>query len=268
MTGSPSPRERWERAYAALRASEGRAGEESQLALPYLASGPLAAQWQIRARTYDRFVRAIVVPLERLRGRPLRILDLGAGAGWLAARLASRGHEALAFDLRLDAVDGLSAGRPFGRGAPGRFGRVAADFQALPVAHTVFDLAVFNASLHYATDCTKSLAEAKRSVAPGGSVTILDSPFYRRTESGDAMKREKERRTRTALPDLADGLLAMPFVEYFTPGRLAEAAAPLGLSFSRLRVRYPLRYELRGIVARLSGAREPSRFDIWKADVT
>lgn len=268
MTGSRSPRERWESAYAALRAREGRAGSQTQLALPYLASGPLAVQWRIRARTYDRFVRAVVVPLERYLGRPLRVLDLGAGAGWLAARLAARGHEALAVDLRLDGVDGLAAGRPLIRDVPGRVGRVAADFQALPVARAMFDLAVFNASLHYATDSTRALAEAKRAVVPGGRLAILDSPFYRSAGSGEAMKREKERRTRETLPDLADGLLALPFVEYFTAGRLAEVAAPLHLSFSRLRVRYPLRYELRGLVARLSGAREPSRFDLWMADVT
>ncbi|MFI5182203.1 MAG: class I SAM-dependent methyltransferase [Thermoanaerobaculia bacterium] len=268
MNGSPSPRERWENAYAALRAREGRAGEETQLAIPYLDSGPLAAQWRIRARTYDRFVRAVIAPLERRLGRPLCILDLGAGAGWLAARLAARGHRALAVDLRLDGVDGLAAGHPFGRGAPGRFARLAADFQALPFERAAFDVAVFNASLHYATNCTKALAGTKRAVAPGGHLVILDSPFYGSADSGEAMKTEKQQRTREALPDLADGLLALPFVEYFTAGRLAEIAAPLGLSFSRLRVWYPLRYELRGLVARLSGLREPSRFDLWTARVT
>ncbi|MGE5344607.1 MAG: class I SAM-dependent methyltransferase [Acidithiobacillales bacterium] len=267
MTAEPTPLARWQVAYAALRRSEGRGGSASaRLALPYVTTGPVAVQWRVRARTYDRFVGEVLAPLERSIGRPLAILDLGAGDGWLSARMAERGHFALAFDIRLDAVDGLGAGADFARRIGRGFARVAAPFDALPVGDAAFDLAVFNASLHYASDLSRALAEARRAVRTGGRIAILDSPFYRRPEAGEAMVREKERRTRETFPDLADGLLALRTIEYLTPERLAAAASPLGLDFRRIRVRYPLSYELRGLRALVRRERPPSRFDLWVSE--
>jgi len=267
VTGSPSPQERWERAYAALREREGRSDPEARLARPYLKKGPLVAQWRIRARTYDRFVAAVLVPLERARGRPLSILDLGAGDGWLAARMAARGHRAVALDVRLDTIDGLAAGALLGRQSKRRFARVAASFEALPARGVTFDLAVFNASIHYAADLPLVLSEARRAVRGGGRIVLLDSPFYRSAEAGEAMVRQKERRTRETLPDLAEGLLALPSIEYLTRERLAAAAAPSDLAFRRIRVLYPLSYELRGVHALIRRDRPPSRFDVWVARV-
>jgi SAM-dependent methyltransferase len=267
VTGSPSLQERWERAYATLREREGRSDPEARLARPYLTKGPLAVQWRIRARTYDRFVAAVLAPFERKAGRPLSILDLGAGDGWLAARMAGRGHRAVALDVRLDAVDGLAAGALFARRIPSGFGRVAASFEALPASEAAFDLAVFNASIHYAADLGRVLSEARRAVRRGGRIVLLDSPFYRSVEEGEAMVRQKERTTRETLPDLAEGLLARPSIEYLTCERLAAAAAPSALAFCRIRVLYPLSYELRGVRALLRRDRRPSRFDVWVARV-
>jgi hypothetical protein len=42
--------------------------------------------------------------------RPLRILDLGAGNGWLIWRASLAGHAAIGMDIRDDDVDGLRAG--------------------------------------------------------------------------------------------------------------------------------------------------------------
>ena len=267
MTDSPSREERWERAYAALREREGRSDPEVRLGRPYLMQGPLAAQWRIRARTYDRFVAAVLAPFERKAGRPLSILDLGAGDGWLAARMAGRGHRAVALDVRLDAVDGLAAGALLARQREGHFGRVAASFEALPTSRATFDLAVFNASIHYAADLPLVLSEARRAVRGGGRIVLLDSPFYRSAEAGEAMVRQKERQTRETLPDLAEDLLARPSIEYLTRERLGAAAAPSNLAFRRIRVLYPFSYELRGVHALLRRDRPPSRFDVWVARV-
>ncbi len=268
MTGGPTAFSRWLDAYAALRQREGRGGDgAARLSLPYLTTGPVAAQWQIRARTYDRFVASVLVPLEREAGRPLSVLDLGAGDGWLAARMAERGHRALTVDVRLDAVDGLAAGALFARRIRRGFARLAASFDSLPARDATCDLAVFNASLHYATDLFRVLSEARRAVREGGRIALLDSPFYRSAEAGEAMVAEKDRRTRETLPDLAEGLLALRTVDYLTRRRLTAAASPLGLAFHRIRVRYPLSYELRGVSAFLHRRRPPSRFDLWVATV-
>ena len=127
------------------------------------------------------------------------VLDLGAGNGWLSARLAERGHRCVAADLRVDDVDGLAAAAPFARRLPRMFGRVAASFDALPLRARLFDLVVFDASLHLAEDLARVLAEAARAAAPGGRVAVLDSPFYARADSGEAMRAEKRRGDRRAL---------------------------------------------------------------------
>lgn len=266
---SASRRTRFAEAYARVRAGEGRGsgGETELFSLPYLAGGPLAKQWGVRARTFDAFLARVVAPLERRLGRPLSVLDLGAGNGWLSARLAQRGHTAVALDLRTDAVDGLAAAGPFRDALPRMFGRVAASFEAIPLRGRSFDLAIFDASLHYAEELGPVLAEAARCVAPGGRVAILDTPFYRRAASGEAMAAEKRRSLRRAHGDLADALFAVEAVEYLTAERLRKAAAPLGLSFRRLRVRYPLWYEARPALALLARRRPPSRFDLWEAEV-
>ncbi len=261
-------RRRWARAYARLRRAEGRgAGGEAELfALPYVTAGPLAAQWRVRARTFDAFLRGVVLPLERARSSALDVLDLGAGNGWLSARLAARGHRCVAADLRLDDVDGLAAAAPFAARLPRMFGRVAASFDALPVRGARFDLVVFDASLHLAEDLGRVLAEAARAAAPGGRIAVLDSPFYAREASGEAMRAEKRKETAARFASEAEDLLALAPVEYLTRERLAGAASPLGLAFRRRRVLYPASYEARGVVARLRGARTPSRFDLWVAE--
>jgi SAM-dependent methyltransferase len=261
------PRRRWARAYARLRRAEGRGsgGEAELLALPYLKAGPLAGQWAIRSRTFDAFLRRVVSPLSKERARPLAVLDLGAGNGWLSARLARAGHRCVALDLRVDDADGLAAGAPFRRHLTRMFGRVSSSFDALPFRDALFDLVVFDASLHLAEDLHRVLAEAARATARGGRVAILDSPFYARPSAGDAMSEEKRRDTARMFRDLAEDLLALAPVDYLTPERLAAAAAPAGLSFERSRVLYPLTYETRGLRARVLGGRPRSRFDLWSA---
>jgi SAM-dependent methyltransferase len=145
------------------------------------------------------------------------------------------------------------------------FPRVAASFDQLPLAQGRFDLAVFNASIHYAQDLARVLAEAARVVRPGGVIVILDSPFYPNESHGDAMVEEKHREAATRFGDRAADLMALQCIEYLTPERLATASRPMGLTWQRRRVWYPLRYELRPILSALAGNRRPSRFDLWLA---
>jgi SAM-dependent methyltransferase len=270
MTAGTQSREAAFRAeYGAHREAEGRGYSGAQLmSLPYLNAGPHVRQWAVRARTFDAFMCKVLAPAARGSARPLSLLDLGAGNGWLCHRVALAGCEAMAVDLRDDAVDGLGAGAAF-QLAPARgFERVAASFDALPLRDGSFDIALFNASLHYATDLRAVLREARRIVRSGGRLVILDSPFYAEPSAGEAMVAEKRREAARLFGPRASVLLALPFIEYLTADRLADASADLGLAWRRHRVRYPLWYEMRAMMARLRGRRAPSRFDLWECTVT
>ena len=258
--------DRFRHDYGAHRAAEGRGySGEALLGLPYVARGRWAKQWSVRARSFDAFVARVVIPLRRATGRPLHVLDLGAGNGWLSYRLALAGDDCIAIDIREDDVDGLGAAAALQRHAP--FACVPASFDALPVADGAADLAVFNAALHYATDLRATLHEAVRAVRAGGEIAILDSPFYARAADGAAMVAEKHAQASHRFGARADALLALPFIEYLTRERLAEASASLGLTWRRRRILYPLWYEMRPLFARLRGQRRPSRFDLWTARV-
>ncbi len=126
---------------------------------------------------------------------------------------------------------------------------------------------MFNAALHYALDLRRALEEAARVVVSGGRIAILDSPFYRTAEEGGAMVAEKKAEALLRFGERADVLTAPPFVEYLTAERLEEASGGLGLRWRHHRVRYPLAYELRPLIARLRRRRPPSRFDLWETTV-
>jgi SAM-dependent methyltransferase len=250
--------------YARHRAQEGRALSQADLlALPYLREGRFAGQWAVRARTFESFRRRVVRPLAAKAARPLTIVDLGAGAGWLSFRLAGDGHTAIAVDLRDDDIDGLGAAARLEALAPQRMSRLKAPFDAVPMAAAAADIAVFNASLHYALDLEAALAEAARLTRSGGVVAILDSPFYRREADGAAMVTEKKAAAPRLFGARAEALMAPAFIEFLTVDRLARASLRLGLRWRRLRVVYPPAYEFRPLMAALRGARPPSRFDVW-----
>jgi SAM-dependent methyltransferase len=264
---APDLRRRFRADYAEHRAAEGRAALDAR-ALPYVTSGPLARQWEVRARSWEAFEREVLRPAQRradVRGAgPLRVLDLGAGNGWLAQRAAAAGAEALALDVRDDDVDGLGAAP-----AESPIERVVASFEAIPLSAGEFDLVVFNAALHYAEDLAAALREARRVARVGAHIVVLDSPFYRTAEQGETMVREKHRTAERQFGARSSALLALAFVEYLTPQRLADASrdARLG-AWRRHRVRYPLWYELRAVRALLRGERTPSRFDLWESVAT
>jgi hypothetical protein len=88
------------RSYEALRLREGWAVEDNPTyykELPFRdVSGRHSEEWGVRGHSFGRLVRRIT---KFAKGRSLRIVDLGAGFGWLSARLAESGHKTLAIDL-------------------------------------------------------------------------------------------------------------------------------------------------------------------------
>lgn len=245
------------RDYTLVRRAEGRGSDDPGYyhRLPTCQSGDappeLAAQWRIRMRTFDCLARRVLPGL----GACLRVLDVGAGVGWLCNRLAAAGHKVCAVDLNIDAYDGLGAARHYAPSWP----RLHAEFDRLPLAPGQADMVVFNASLHYSADYVATLAEALRVLRCDGRLIVMDSPIYRREESGRRMVAERyasfERRFGTRSDSLAS-------LEYLTWSGIDEVGERLGLQWTVVRPRYGFRWAARPIVARLRGRRYPSRFAI------
>jgi SAM-dependent methyltransferase len=275
--------------YQTGRAAEGWGAAEIAYyrALPHVAGDdPQIAIWRLRERTFGQFVTCVVQPLTDRGSRPLRVLDVGAGNGWVAYQLARRGHQVAAVDLSIDDRDGLGAlirygdvlsdrtktseeaqnasslAREVGPDDRKKYGRILplqAEFDRLPIAAAHVDLVIFNAALHYATDYLTTVSEALRVLRTDGTLVILDSPVYHDAVSGHQMLREREasfERTYGAAwtSVRTEGFLTYPL--------LAKLATTLNL---QLVVRHPLsrwRSILRGCKTRLRGQREPAGFPL------
>ncbi|MES1242339.1 MAG: class I SAM-dependent methyltransferase [Acidobacteriota bacterium] len=240
------------RDYTRIRHAEGRGSDDPEhyLRLPDCdPSHPIAWQWRMRGRTWEAF-RSRVLP----RLGP-KILDLGAGVGWLSHRLAELGRQPCAVDVSVDDRDGLAAARHYRPEWP----RLQAELDRLPLADGQADAVVYNASLHYSPDYAATLREALRVLRPGGSVVILESPIYRREESGRRMVAERHADFERRFGTRSD---ALPSIEYLTWERLGALGRELGLRWRKVPTWYGWRWALRPWVARLKRKREPSRFVI------
>jgi SAM-dependent methyltransferase len=247
--------------YEAVRRAEGRGSDDPAYyrALPFAdLTGRFAEDWRIRARSFEALLRHAVAPLERRWPGRLRVLDLGAGCCWLAARLAQRGHAAAA-DIQTDERDGLGAHRHYG--AP--LLALQAEFERLPLADAQFDLVVVNAALHYATDYAAALREALRVLRPGGALAIVDTPVYRDPSSGAQMLRERAEEFQRRYGFRGE---ALPCEGFLTNVRLGELGRELGLRWQIERPRHGLRWALRPLRARLRGRREPASFPLIVAE--
>ena len=253
--------------YESIRESEGRGSnsDEYYLALPYHdLSGRLSGQWAMRARTFRYIEQKIMPRFTPLAHYRLRILDLGAGNGWLSYRLATQGHTPVAVDLLINERDGLGAAKHYQPRLPLLFPRFQAEVDNLPFADSQFDLVIFNASFHYSENYEKTLAEAIRCVRVGGTVLIADTPWYSDQRSGARML--EERRTsfirRYGFP--SDELNSQ---EFLTDQRLGALEQRFHIQWHTHRPFYGVRWHMRPLMARLRNARKPSRFRIYSAKV-
>ena len=173
------------RDYRIVRADEGWGASDASYyrALPHVdQDDPQRNIWRIRARSFGRLLALIG------KGGPLKILDVGAGNGWLANQLAQRGHIVAALDLADDPRDGLGARVHYAAS----FEMYQAEFDRMPFSGTQFDVVIFNAALHYACTLPITLREARRVMRSHGNTIVMDSPFYSRPSSGAAMVAERE----------------------------------------------------------------------------
>lgn len=164
------------RAYGQVRAREGWAVESPSYyaELPYRdRSGRHPEEWAARTRSYQALLRRLH---GHSQGAPLSLVDVGAGAGWLAARVTEHRHRALALDLD-PGPHGLGATPHLAHDGP-LLSRAQADMSAPPLAPGRWEVIVLNASLHYARDPGAVLARLGEALAPGGVLVVLDSPLY------------------------------------------------------------------------------------------
>jgi SAM-dependent methyltransferase len=247
--------------YERIRSAEGRGSSSPDfyLNLPYKdVSGTNDKQWAIRARSFLYLVRHLLN--QHSADSPMRVLDLGAGNGWLSYRLALSGHHPFAVDLLTNAFDGLGAAENYQEQLLKLFPRFQAECAHLPFASNQFDAAIFNASFHYSEDYRGSLSEALRCVKSGGLVVICDTPWYAADESGRRMVAERHRHFLSTYGIASDSIRSM---EYLTDERLKALERDFSIRWDIHTPWYGFQWAARPLVARIRRRREPSHFRIY-----
>ncbi len=242
--------------YRTVRRADGhvlRSAEEYQ-ALPFVS--PTAAnvdEWRIRQQSLETLLRAFSTAR-----RSARVLDLGAGNGWLSQRLTVLGHAAVAVDLNDDGEDGLGAA------AASRvpFTRVQASFEHLPFEAGQFDVVVFNASLHYADEPGAVMTEGRRMLARGGALVVMDSPMFLRERDGERMVEEQLAGLRSCVGVSSPISCGRGFL---TLEDLGRAAVVFGMEATFTRSTGPWLWRLRRAWSGLRLGRQPAMFGVWVA---
>jgi len=244
--------------YEAVRKAEGRGSPDAEYyrALPFDdLTGKHKADWLIRSKSYRQFIGELVSPAERQIQNPLRIIDLGAGNGWLSYQLTKRGHQVAAVDLITNDWDGLGSFKYYDL----LYIPIQADFNRLPFCDLQFDLAVFNASFHYSSSYLLTLQECLRILAPGGRLVILDTPVYHNASSGASMVRERESEYERKYSFPSNSLGSE---NYLTYARLDEIGNKLNLDWKLRTPIYGFSWWVKPIKAKIKGDREPAKFHL------
>lgn len=238
------------REYLTVRRDEGWGSPDASYyrALPWRDhTGRFPGLWKVRAASFSAL-------LHELRAH-MRVVDIGAGNGWLAYQLSTRGHTVAAVDVQTDPTDGLGAWPHY----DAAFTPIQAEFDHLPLADAQFDVAVFNGSLHYSAQYEATVHEALRVLKPDGRVAILDSPVYSSDASGQQMLIERQTGFKRAYGFSSD---AVPTEGYLTPNRLTELARATGMQWRIVRPFHGWRRAVQPWWAKLRGGRQPASFPL------
>ena len=171
----------------------------------------------------DRF-RRVVEPGERFS----RVLELGAGTGFLSINLSLAGcldgAELTVTDISEGMLDVcVENGRRRGVTLVPRAG----DAEALPFPDESFDLVIGHAFLHHLPDPEAALAEARRVLVPGGTLFIAGEP----TRLGDRIAGVFKRASRNGVR----ALTSMPrFAHLRRPGVTESGGSELDVALAGL----------------------------------
>jgi malonyl-CoA O-methyltransferase len=160
---------------------------------PVIPRAAIARSFGDAAATYNAYAGLQRTVADKLlqrvpAGLPIRMLDLGCGTGYCAAKMHQQfpAAELVAIDLAMPML-GLAAG------AVPAASLVCADAQDLPLTGSTFDLVVSSLAMQWCADPQPVLQELGRVLKPGGTVLIstfgpdsLDTlrQAYRQADSG------------------------------------------------------------------------------------
>lgn len=182
--------------YNALREKEGRVYSDHEVkCLPLIAKQhPHYTEWKLRKKSAMRLFRYL-----KEKQKPLRILEIGCGNGWLSHLLAGLPNShVIGCDPGHSEI--LQAQRVFSSAPNLEFQTLTFAPGMFPASH--FDVVVFAASIQYFESFSLVMHEALRLLRAEGEIHILDSPFYLESEVKQAEQNSQSHFKRLGFQDM------------------------------------------------------------------
>jgi ubiquinone/menaquinone biosynthesis C-methylase UbiE len=188
----------FEEEYNHVRSRENRVyRDEEVMQLPIVSPGhTYAREWKHREFSCTKLITYL-----QNKHRPLQILEIGCGNGWLSNRLSSipntrtTGSDINASEL--EQADRVFAGKP---GLSFIHGDILND----KGHHQNYDIIVFAASIQYFPSFHQTINRALEKLSEEGEIHILDSHFYTKEEIALARQRTMNYYTELGTPGMAD----------------------------------------------------------------
>lgn len=187
-----------EEMYIAIREREGRTYNDKQVAqLPDINTPHLYyREWKMRKRSSQRLITYLTA-----KQKPLHILEIGCGNGWLSAKLADIPH-ANVIGLDTNRMEIEQAQRVFKKS---NLQFIHKGFnQDSFNANTKFDVIIFAASLSYFQSVRTAIGDAFSLLKEGGKIHVLDTPFYDSDKVEASASRCKKYYTDMGFAEMAD----------------------------------------------------------------
>ena len=212
----------FETLYTQLREKEGRVYADEQVALlPDIStSHPHFKEWLIRKESSQKLLRWL-----RKKSKPIDILEIGCGNGWLSHQLATiPSSMVIGTDINFSEIQQAA--------------RVFQDISNLHFIYTCtqpevfkenrFDVVIFAAAIQYFESFHDTIQKALAWLRDDGQIHILDSPFYSGSELLAAKQRSRDYYESNGFPGMAgyyfhhcfDELKKFNYRTLYEPGRL------------------------------------------------
>jgi protein-L-isoaspartate O-methyltransferase len=215
--------------YCELRRKEGRMYSDVEVAsLPHIEPAHQHyKEWQTRKYSAYRLCKYLIA-----KKRPLNILDIGCGNGWLSAMFAEiPGAQVLAVDVNQEEL--MQARRVFHTMENLQFESI--DVESGLTTEDQFDVIVFAASIQYFPNLSKTLRTLLDHLWLSGEIHIVDSPLYKPDQVAAARERSCQYYSHAGFPSLATHYFHHPqtILEGFNTRMLYDPAKTLQRAWHR-----------------------------------
>lgn len=184
--------------YIRLRQKEGRIYSDAELlSLPDISTHHIHyKEWQIRKKSGNRLKAYLTKKL-----KPLRILEVGCGNGWLSNQLAKIPlAEVTGTDVNKTEL--MQAKRVFSHAFNLEF--IYGGINARELENQGFDCVVFASSIQYFPSLKEVVLKLMARLDKQGELHILDSPFYSQNEIPGAVERTRTHFVRMEFPEMTN----------------------------------------------------------------